>query len=237
MSIMKARRFWTDVGVKQQGDTWLVLLDDRVLKTPAKQDLALPTRAFAQAIADEWAGIEGQVDPQNLPHTRMANVAVDRLAADPAPVVDMLVDYAGTDLLCYRATGPDALTARQADRWDPVLDWADQTFGARLLVTTGVMHVTQNQGALDRLRGPVSDLSPFQLAAFHDLVTISGSLLLALGAAHRFLDVDDAFDLSRIDEHWQEEQWGRDDEAHAAETAKRLEFRHAFGVFEKATDG
>lgn len=235
MSIIKARRFWSETGIKQQGDGWVVLLDDRLLKTPAKNDLSLPSRAFARAVADEWAGIEGEVDPQALPHTRMANVAIDRLATDPDPVIDMLAEYGATDLLCYRAAGPDALAARQADRWDPVLDWAGQTFGARLAVTTGVMHVTQNQADLERLRRPIADLSPFQLAPFHDLVTISGSLLLALGAAHRFLTVDDAFALSRIDEQWQEEQWGRDDEAHAAEALKHDEFRHAYAVFDMAT--
>lgn len=231
MSIIKARRFWTDVTVKPCHQGWQVLLDDRALKTPAKQELILPTEGFATAVADEWAGIDAEVDPLNLPHTRMANVAVDRLADDPGPVVEMLAEYGATDLLCYRATGPVALSEHQSAAWDPVLTWAQQTFGARLAVTSGVMHVAQDRDDLDKLRAPISDMTAFQLAGFHDLVKISGSLVLGLAAAHCFLSADEAFALSRIDEHWQEEQWGRDEDAHAAEVLKAAEFAHAHRVF------
>jgi len=150
-----------------------------------------------------------------MPLTRAANSALEKVLPQHAAVAQMLAEYGGTDLLCYRAESPEALVARQAAAWDPWLAWARDALGAPLVQARGVMHVPQPQQSLDRLAARVAAEDAFRLTALHDLVTLSGSLILALAVADRALDPAEAWDISRIDETWQEEQWGRDDDAHA----------------------
>jgi chaperone required for assembly of F1-ATPase len=213
MTAWSPRRFWTEATVVPEGNGFTVHLDTRPVRTPLKAPLILPTKALAQAVAAEWQAQTGKVDPATMPFTRTANSAIDTVASHFDAVVDMLAAYGETDLLCYRATGPAALIARQSAAWDPLLDWAAEAMGAPLRVTNGVMHVDQPATSLATLKAAVQALSPFQLAAFHDLVAISGSVVLALAVTRGRLAADDAWTLSRIDETWQIEQWGADAEA------------------------
>lgn len=229
MSEWKRKRFWTDATVvdADDGTGFAVALDARRVKTPAKASLILPTRAMAEAVAAEWAAQEGEIDPLSMPVTRSANAAIDKVAHQHAEVADMLAAYGDADLLCYRADGPDTLVHRQAEAWDPPLDWAAETYQARLTPVTGVVHRPQDPEALARLAAPVHRMSAFQLAGLHDLVSLSGSLVLGLAAAEGWRDADAIWRLSRLDEDWQAEQWGRDDEADAQAEIKRQAFLHA----------
>lgn len=227
MSAWKAKRFWKESTVEACDGGFAVKLDGRGVKTPAKTPLVVPTEALARMIAAEWDAQDGAVRPETMPATRMANSALDKVAPQFDAVAAMLAEYGGTDLLCYRAPEPEALIARQAAAWDPLLDWAAETFGARLATGRGVMHVAQDADAVARLARPLSDASAFQLAALHDLIAISGSLVLALAVARGRLGAAEAFDLSRIDESWQAEQWGRDEEADALEAVRRTDLAFA----------
>lgn len=227
MSEWAPKRFWTQTAVVPQGDGWTVTLDGRGIKTPAKTTLVVPTQGLAQVIADEWQAQGEKIDPGSMPHTRMANSALDKVTPQHAAVAEMLAAYGDSDLLCYRADAPDELVARQCEHWDPLLDWAHRTFGARLAPRTGVMHEPQDPEALTRLAREVHGQTPFALAAFHDLVAISGSLVLALAVIRDARSAEEAWDLSRLDERWQEEQWGVDEEAAEVAALKRAEFVHA----------
>ena len=222
MTEWKARRFWKAAAVEPAGEGWQVTLDGRPVRTPGKLPLILPTRALADAIAAEWDAQSEAIDPNAMPLTRAANSAIEKVAPQFHAVADMLGDYGGTDLLSYRATHPPALAARQAARWDPLLDWADATMGARLAVTQGVIPIPQDAAALARLRTRLDALDPWELTALHDLVTLPGSLVLGLAVFDGRLSADEAHALSRIDEDHQAKAWGRDDEAEAA-AAARLE--------------
>lgn len=213
MSAWKAKRFWKEARVEAVADGFAILLDDRPVKTPAKAPLILPTRALGEAIAAEWDAQVEEIRPETMPYTRSANAAIDKVAVQHAEVADLLAAYGETDLICYRATDPQDLIARQAEAWDPLLDWTRDTFGAALVPASGVIPRDQDPDALARLRAEVHAFDPFRLAAFHDLVSISGSLVLGLAVARGRLDVETAWTLSRIDETWQEEQWGADEEA------------------------
>ncbi len=226
------KRFWKAVSVVTVDGGFAVHLDGRPLRTPAKAALILPTEAMARAIAAEWDAQTGKVDPGTMPCTRAANSALDKLVPQKDAVVALLADYGGSDLLCYRAEAPPELAARQAAGWDPLLDWAATTLRAPLRATAGVMHIAQDPASLDRLTAATAGLDPFRLAAFHDLVAISGSLVLALAVLHGRLSAEEAFDLSRIDEHWQIEQWGADEEAAETEAAKRAAFAQAHRFLE-----
>jgi chaperone required for assembly of F1-ATPase len=222
MSGWKAKRFWTQAVAEPCDGGFTVRLDGRPVKTPAKTLLVVPTLPLAQAIADEWQAQTGQINPDAMPFTRAANSALDKVTPQFDEVVGLLAAYGATDLLCYRATGPDTLVRRQADAWDPLLDWAATHLDAPLKATAGVMHIPQDPRSLVRLHDRVAALSPFQIAAFHDLVAISGSLVLAFAVTEGRLAPQEAWALSRIDEVWQIEQWGDDEEA-AALTAFKAE--------------
>lgn len=231
MSVWSARRFWTEATVKEEEGGFAVHLDTRPLRTPLKVPLRLPSQALAEAVAAEWQAQEGKVNPATMPFTRTANSAIDKVATQFDEVVAMLAAYGGSDHLCYRAVGPAELIARQEEGWDPVLEWAAATLGAPLRVTRGVVPVDQPFESLAALHHAVAALSPFQLAAFHDLVAMSGSLILAFAVAQGRLTASEAWTLSRIDETWQIEQWGADEEAAETAALKHAAFRHADRFF------
>ena len=222
MSEWKARRFWTQTAVAPVAGGWELRLDDRPVRTPGKLPLVLPTQALAEAIAAEWDAQTDVITPVGMPLTRAANSAVEKVAPQFSGVAGMLAEYGGTDLLCYRADHPAELATRQAAGWDPLLEWARVELDAPLRVTTGVIPVTQDPGALARLRARLDGLSSWQLTAVHDLITIPGSLVLGLAVLHGRLDAAAAHALSRLDDEHQAAQWGRDPEADAA-AAARLE--------------
>jgi chaperone required for assembly of F1-ATPase len=213
--------------VRPEADGFSIALDERTLRTPAGARLLAPTAALAAAIAAEWDALEGAIDPDLLPFTRFANSAIDRVASRREAVVDVIAEYGGSDLLCYRATGPDALVGRQAAGWDPWLAWSSRALAAPLMTVYGVMHQRQPPDSLAALRAAVAAEEAFGLVALHDLVTLSGSLVLGLAVVRRALDPGEAWELSRIDETWQAEKWGSDDEAEAAALARRADFLHA----------
>ena len=227
MSDWKPRRFWKTATAGPCTGGFTVTLDGRTVKTPAKADLIVPTLALAEAIALEWDAQEDVLDPATMPVTRGANAAVDKVSVQRAEVIAMLAEYGDSDLLCYRAAGPDELIAQQAAAWDPMLDWAAEQLDARLMVGQGVMHVVQDAQALERLRAQLEKLDNFAIAAAHDLISLSGSLVLALAVMQKAVSVTDAWNMSRIDEHWQIAQWGEDEEAAAAEVIKCAAFLDA----------
>lgn len=231
MSEWKARRFWTAADLRAAGDGWEVLLDGRPLRTPGKLPLVLPTEALSRAVAAEWEAQSDIIAPLTMPLTRAVNSAVERVAPQHAAVAAMLSDYGDADLLCYRAGSPQTLVARQAEAWDPLLDWAAQEVRARLTTTPDIVHVAQPPQALAALRQRVEVLDPFALTALHDLVTLPGSLVLGLAVLAGRLDAGEAYRLSRVDELFQAEQWGRDDEAEAAAEARHAAMRTAERLF------
>ena len=219
MSAWSARRFWTTASAVPVDGGYTVHLDARAVRTPLKAPLVVPTLALAEAIAAEWQAQDTKVNPDTMPFTRTANSAIDKVAPQMDEVAGMLAAYGGSDLLCYRAEGPPDLVARQAEAWDPILIWALEVLGADLVVTQGVMHVEQPAESLSRLHERVAAMTAFELAAFHDLVAISGSLVLALAVTEGRVTADEAWTLSRVDEDWQISLWGEDEEA--AEVAAR----------------
>lgn len=231
MADFAAKRFWKDTTVAEVEGGFTVLLDGRNVRTPAKALLVVPTKALAEQIRLEWDAQEGEIDPNVMPYTRGANAAIDKVRVQHAEVADMLADYGDSDLVCYRATYPQELVAKQAEAWDPIIEWVHKTYGARLETRSGVMPVPQDQTALDALRARVHALDEFELSAFHDLVALSGSLALGLAAVESLHAPEALWELSRIDEAFQIAQWGEDDEATAVADIKRKSFVHAYTFF------
>ncbi|WP_134680234.1 ATP12 family chaperone protein [Paracoccus ravus] len=220
----KARRFWKAAVIREAqsetGSGWEVTLDGRPVRTPGKLPLILPTAALAAAIAEEWDAQADVIDPNTMPLTRAANSAVERVTPQFEAVALMLAEYGGTDLLSYRAEAPERLIEAQAAGWDPLIDWAATELRAPLRITHGVLPVPQDESSLLKLRAEVMALDVFGLTALHDLVTLPGSLVLGLAVLKGRLDAEKSHALSRIDEEYQAESWGRDEEADEAARAR-----------------
>ena len=227
MTEWAARRFWREVAVVPEAGAHALRLDGRPLRTPAKAALRVPTPALAEAVAQEWRAVEELVDPLAMPLTRAVNAAIDTVAPQKDAVVGELAGYGDSDATCYRADGPEGLVARQAAAWDPLLDWAAERHGARLAPVAGVMPRPQDPRALDRLAAPLRASDAFALTALSDLVALSGSLVIGLAAVSGEWDPCDLWARSRVDETWQEEAWGEDEEALEAAALRRRDFLRA----------
>ena len=218
------RRFYKEATVAQGGGGFALLLDGRPVKTPARAALAVPTGALADAIAYEWRAQGDTIDPQTMKLTGLANAAIDRVAPDPVAFAAGLARYGESDLLCYRSEGPAPLVQRQAEHWDPILAWARRRYDIELKVAQGVIHHPQPDAAVARLGKAVAVRPPFELAGLSPLVTVSGSLLIALALAEDALGREQAWAAASLDEQWQLEKWGEDSEAALALANRRRDF-------------
>ena len=226
------KRFWKAAEAQECDGGFGIFLDGRQISTPAKAKLVVPSQALAQEIAAEWGAQDKEVRPETMPATRMANSAIDLVGKQFDAVADMIAEYGGSDLICYRAQSPEELIARQAEHWDPLVDWSGTTLGAGLKVTSGILPVDQDPRSLAALNRQVRDFDPFRLAALHDLVTLSGSLVIGLAVAANHLTPAKGWSISRIDENYQRELWGADEEAEAAAQRKESEFIFAHKFLE-----
>jgi chaperone required for assembly of F1-ATPase len=207
------KRFWNDVAIVADGTSWTIRLDERPIKTPARAALVLPTHALAIAIADEWRSVGGEIDPYAMPLTGVANAAIDRVAPARESFAQGLARYSEADLLCYRSEGPRDLAERQGQSWDDLLAWARRRYDADFVTTLGLRHVAQPAATIERLTHAITVLDAFHLAGLSPLVTIGGSLVAALAILENARSPQQAWDAVSIDERWQLEQWGADEEA------------------------
>lgn len=221
------RRFYTSVTVAVADGGFSVTLDGRPLRTPAGAPLVLPSERLARAVADEWQSQGDIVQVHAMPMTQLANTMVDRIRRTRAAIVAEVTRYAASDLLCYWATGPRALVERQRAAWQPLLDWASATFGARLAVTAGVIPVVQPTEAVAALGAAVARLDDATLAALATVTAATGSLILALALAFGRIDADGVCRAAHLDEAWQNEGWGEDAEAVQRRTAISAEIHAA----------
>ncbi|MGI9393899.1 MAG: ATP12 family chaperone protein [Boseongicola sp.] len=228
------KRFWESAQIVAEGDHFAVELDGRPIRTPSKRQLVLPTEFMAGKIAAEWDKQVEIVDPTTMLWTRSANSALDKVPEQRDEVEGHLKAYAETDLLSYRANGPAELVLRQEAGWDPVINWIEAEFDIQIALVRGVMPVKQDLEHISCLARFMVPMSDFELTGFHDLVTLSGSYLLAVAVAKNEVDSEAAWALSRIDEDWQIEHWGVDEDAAKQATLKKVAFFHASDFFKSA---
>jgi len=221
------KRFWKVAEVVAEGDGWAIRLDGRGVRTPARAPLAVPSEALARAMAEEWNAQGEEIDPASMPMTGFANATIDRVLPALGDFRGQVAAYAESDLLCYRAGDPASLVARQQAEWDPLLDWARERFGVQFAVTAGMMPVDQPARTLAALRGAVEALDPWLLAGVATLTQIGGSLVGTLALLHGASTAEGLFDIASLDERWQAEQWGEDEEATARLALRRAEFLDA----------
>jgi chaperone required for assembly of F1-ATPase len=228
------KRFYKLVEVAPVEGGHEIRLDGRPVKTPLKRALVMPGEAMAHAVAAEWDAQKTYIDPVTMMMTKLANTAVDRVHGDEDRIIAEIVQFAGSDLVCYRAEAPVSLVDRQAQTWDPVLDWARDTHGARFICVAGIVHQAQPEPSLERLAGALKAENPFRLTAIHNVTTLTGSALLALMLAGGGTDAEIAWAAAHLDEDWQIEQWGEDAEAQARRAYRRSDFDASVRFLEMA---
>ena len=213
-----AKRFYKDVAIAPQDDGFVVKLDGRVLKTPKKQPLIMGSERHASLVAAEWEAQADVINPSLMPCTRLMNVACEQTPSRRDELISETRRYAQTDLLCYRAASPADLTALQIQQWEPILEWA-ATLGIKLKSVTGIMAITQDETALDRVAATAQEFDNVGLTLLVHFVSVFGSAVLGLAVMKKHLTISQAFELSRLDEAYQIAQWGEDEEA-----AERTEY-------------
>jgi chaperone required for assembly of F1-ATPase len=229
----QAKRFYTDVTVEPEGEAFAVKLDGRAVKTPGKNLLALPTRAAGEFVAAEWRAQGTTIDPESMPATRIANTAIDAVADQAEAVFEDIVRYSGSDLLCYRADGPQELVERQHERWDPVLSWLAANHSARFILIEGVIHQEQPEESVAAFAKALeAERSPLALSCLHVMTTLTGSAMLTLALRDRHLTLDQVWALAHLDEDWTDEHWGVDLEAQARRAKRFTEMAAAAALLE-----
>lgn len=218
------KRFYTAVAAVPEDGAWRITLDGRPVRTPKRAFLSLPTAALAVAVAEEWDAQGDSIAPATMPMTGLANAAIDHVLPDPKAFAAGLAAYAESDLVCYRADAPADLAARQAEAWDSFVAFARTRYDAALRVTDGIAHIAQDAAAVQRLAAALGAMDAYRLAAMQPLVTIAGSLVIALALAEGEVDAEAAFAAGHLDELYQAEKWGDDAEATVARTARRAAF-------------
>jgi chaperone required for assembly of F1-ATPase len=220
------KRFYATAGVVEEPDGFAVTLDGKPVRTPGRNALAAPARALAEVMASEWDAQQDAIDPLSMPLTRLANSVIDGVAGNVAAVADDVARYFESDLLFYRAGFPDALVARQARHWDPVLRWAADDLGAHFILTEGVMHVKQPEAAVAAVRALLPQ-DAWSVGALHVVTTVTGSALLALALQQGVLDEQAAWAAARVDEDWNRETWGADEEVEQRRAARLKDYAAA----------
>lgn len=226
------KRFYTEVAVAEHEDGFAITLDGKLVRTPARLVLAVPTEALARLVAAEWDAQAEVIDPVTMPVTRLVNTAIDGIATNTQAIFEDILRFSSTDLICYRAEGPERLVERQAERWDPIIDWAANDLGARFILVEGVMHHEQPREATAAFAVTLArHQSPMALAALHTITTLTGSAILALAFAEGRVTMEEAWSLAHLDEDWTIEHWGSDEEAEERRAKRFVGFKAAADVF------
>ncbi|QOZ08992.1 ATP12 family chaperone protein [Bradyrhizobium sp. CCBAU 51765] len=228
------KRFYKEAGVSEADGGYAVVLDGKPIRTPSGRQVIIPSRDLAEAVAAEWAAQGETIDPMSMPLTRIANSVVEGVVDRVELVSDDLARYFESDLLFYRAGHPAGLVAREAAHWDPVLFWAAETLGAHFILSEGIMHVKQPDQALRAARAALPQ-DAWSVAALHVVTTLTGSALLALALAHGARDADQVWTAAHVDEDWNAEQWGVDEEAASRRATRLRDFEAAVAVLAAAS--
>lgn len=226
------KRLYKQVETVTAEDGFTIALDGKPVRTPAKLPLVVPTQALADAMAAEWAAQGEEIKPATMPLTQLASTSIDGVRGRLDAVAEASAVYGESELVCYRAEEPAELVERQAQLWNPLLDWASHRYDAQLLVTSGIIHRAQPPDALKALRAGVDQLDEWRLTALQNCIGITGSLLVSLALVDGHLTAEQAFDLAQLDENFQIENWGEDWEAADRRAVQRADLAHTVRFLE-----
>ena len=225
------KRFYKAVSVEGIAPELAIALDGRKVKTPLKAPFILPNQALADAVAAEWDAQIEVINPALMPLTKLSNTAIDRVATDPERIIGEILEFAGSDLICYRAENPEALSQLQAQHWNPLMAWAE-TIGVKLIPTMGLLHQAQPQASLEAFAAHLRAQNAHRLCAIHNLTSLTGSAIIAASLAEQAISSDAAWSAAHVDEDWQISHWGEDAEAARMRAGRKRDFDGALRYLE-----
>jgi chaperone required for assembly of F1-ATPase len=223
------KRFYTKPAMAETAASFVITLDDKPIRTPSGRQMIVPAREIAEVVVAEWEAQKEFIDPLTMPMTRFANSVVDAVVDRIDAVREDIAKYFESDLLFYRAGHPEALVAREAAHWDPILFWAADALGAHFILAQGIVPIRQPESAIAAARAALPD-DPWSIAALHVITTLTGSALLALALLRGVADADQVWAAAHVDEDWNCEKWGIDDEVAARRAARLVDFKAATGI-------
>jgi chaperone required for assembly of F1-ATPase len=232
----RRKRFYAKAGVVETTGGFGVTLDGKPIRTPSGRQVVVPAREIADAIAAEWDAQKELIEPLTMPMTRFANSVVEAVIDQVEAVTEDMAKYFQSDLLFYRAGHPDALVAREAAHWDPVLFWAADTLGAHFILAEGIVHVRQPDAAIAAARAALPT-DPWSISALHVITTLTGSALLALALLHGAVNEDQVWAAAHVDEDWNAEKWGEDEEVAARRATRLVDYRAAANILKAMNPG
>src|SRR6476646_7173782 len=232
--VPQRKRFYATAGVAETEGGFNVTLDGKPIRTPSGRQVVVPNAVIAEAIAAEWNAQGETIDPLTMPMTRFANSVVQSVVDRVEAVAEDAAKYLGSDLLFYRAGHPDALVAREAEHWDPILFWAADELGAHFILSEGIVHVAQPEAAVKAAR-EAFPADPWSVAALHVVTTLTGSALLALALTRGVRDPEQIWAAAHVDEDWNIEKWGVDEEVAARRAARLIDFKAAVSILKGST--
>jgi chaperone required for assembly of F1-ATPase len=225
----RRKRFYASAEVAEAAGGFAVTLDGKPIRTPSGRQVVAPAREIADAIVAEWEAQKEFIDPLTMPLTRFANSVAEAVVDRVDAVTEDMAKYFQSDLLFYRAGHPEGLVAREAAHWDPLLFWAADTLGAHFILAEGIVHVRQADTAIAAARAALP-AEPWSIAALHVITTLTGSALLALALLRGVVDQDQAWAAAHVDEDWNSEKWGVDEEVAARRAARLTDFTAALRI-------
>ena len=232
--VPQRKRFYQQADVTATPEGFAIALDGKQVRTPSGRPLVAPSRDIADGIAAEWNAQVETINPLTMPLTRFANTVGEAVVDRVDAVAEDVAKYLGTDLLFYRAGHPEALVAREAALWDPVVFWAAEALGAHFILAEGIVHVRQPESAIAAARATLP-VDPWSIAALHVITTLTGSALLALALQHGVLDADQVWAAAHVDEDWNSEKWGVDTEVAARRAVRLVDFKAAADILKSLT--
>ncbi len=220
----KPKRFYKNVAVINEKGEYAITLDDRKIKTPMKMALTVSNEQLANAIAAEWEQQKEFIDSETMIITKMTNTAIDRVAPRKTEIIEELVTYAGSDLICYRAEEPASLVETEKQNWDPFLTWFKDEKEINLKLATGIIHVQQDPEVLEKITHLYEPLDEFALTALYNITTMLGSALLPLSYALGHGNEQQIWSAAHIEEDYQIARWGEDEQAALRRAKRKAEF-------------
>lgn len=222
------KRFYKKTSVGERENMFVVLLDDKPIKTPEKSVILIPTRKMAETSAKEWQDQKEEIDPFSMPITKLINTAIDRVAKRRKDIIDELIEFAGSDQLCYRADQPDELIRLQDEIWSPLLNKMADVHKIELKITSGIVFIEQDKAMINKIRALIDEIENFKLAAFYGLATVTGSLTIGFNLFEGHIDVEQAWNAGQLDENFQISKWGIDSEAEIRRGNLKTELINAY---------
>jgi len=232
----RRKRFYAKAGVLEAPGGFVIALDDKPIRTPSGRQVVVPAREIADAIVAEWNTQQEFIDPLSMPLTRFANSVVDGVIDRVDAITEDVAKYFETDLVFYRAVHPEALVAREADHWDPLVFWAADALGAHFILTEGIVHVRQPDSAIAAARAALPR-DPWSIAALHVITSLTGSALLALALLRRGVGQDQGWAAAHVDEDWENEKWGIEEEGAMRRAARLVDFKAAATIVKAMNPG